>query len=67
MSEFKQKRLEHLAFVLAEHCHRKNMPCIYNENKFDSCCPFEFNGSYCEDITPKDWYQYMQGLEVSEL
>jgi hypothetical protein len=67
MSEFKRKRLEHLAYVLADHCHRKNMPCMYNENEFDSCCPFEFDGTYCKDITPTDWLKYMQGIEVSEL
>ena len=66
MGDFKQKVLEHLAFVLAEHCHRKDMPCMYNENKFDSYCPFEESTIGCDEITPKDWYRYMQGLEVSE-
>ena len=60
------ERLEHLANILSEHCHRKNTPCIFNEN-IVSTCPFEFSGTDCEDMTPTDWLKYMQGLEVSEL
>lgn len=66
MSDFKQERLEHLASVLTEHCHR-DKPCIYNENKFDSYCPFGDSTIDCAEITPADWLKYMQGLEVSEL
>jgi hypothetical protein len=66
MVEFKQEKLEYLANVLAAHCHR-NEPCIYNENKFDSYCPFEESTIGCSNITPADWLKYMQGLEVSEL
>lgn len=67
MTEFKQQRLEYLANVLASHCHRNNYPCIYNENGFDSYCPFEDTTIGCDEITPTDWLNYMQGLEVSEL
>lgn len=61
VGDFKQERLEYLAFVLAEHCHI-NVPCILGSV---STCPFGHTS--CEDITPKNWYDYMRGLEVSEL
>ena len=64
--DYIHERLEHLANILAEHCHRKNTPCIFNEN-IVATCPFEYSQTDCKDITPTDWLKYMQGLEVSEV